>query len=97
MRTRPEVRTPLSRLVRTLRVAAWTACVSAGLVAMAVPALAERPRNDERGPQWNQRMEQWERMPPERRERILREQQRYQQLSPQEQRRLRDQYRQQQR
>lgn len=42
-------------------------------------------------------MEQWERMPPERRERILREQQRYQQLSPQEQRRLRDQYRQQQR
>ncbi len=97
MPIRPEVRPPLSMLARTWRGAAWAVCVSAGLAAAAAPALAERPRNDERGPQWNQRMEQWERMPPERRERILREQQRYQQLSPQEQRRLRDQYRQQQR
>ncbi len=64
----------------------------------AAPAMANRERQgEERGPQWNQRMQQWERLPPERRQRILQEQQRYQRLPPEEQQRLRQQYQQQQR
>ena len=79
----------LSALRRTL-----LAIVLVELVT-ALPAVANP--NPGGGPQWNQRMQQWERMPPDRRQRILREQQRYQSLSPQEQKRLREQYRERQR
>ena len=82
-------RTGLSALRRTL-----LAIMLAELVT-ALPAVANP--NPGSGPQWNQRMQQWERMPPDRRQRILREQQRYQSLSPQEQKRLREQYRERQR
>lgn len=71
----------------------WFALAMVGLTA-AAPAMAQHER-EERGPQWNQRMQQWERLPPERRERILKEQQRYQRLPPEEQQRLRQQYQQQ--
>ncbi len=76
----------------------WCALALIGLTAAAAPAMANQERQgEERGPQWNQRMQRWERLPPERRQRILQEQQRYQRLSPEEQRRLRQQYQQQQR
>ncbi|MBW4046887.1 MAG: DUF3106 domain-containing protein [Proteobacteria bacterium] len=84
-------RTRLSALRRTL-----LAIMLAELVS-ALPAAANPNPNPGGGPQWNQRMQQWERMPPDRRQRILREQQRYQRLSPQEQKRLREQYRERQR
>ena len=88
---RPNIgsRSGLSALRRTL-----LAIMLAELVT-ALPAVANP--NPGGGPQWNQRMQQWERMPPDRRQRILREQQRYQSLSPQEQKRLREQYRERQR
>lgn len=99
MATRPESelgarrstgnRTGLSALRRTV-----LAVMLAELVT-ALPAVANP--NPSGGAQWNQRMQQWERMPPDRRQRILREQQRYQSLSPQEQKRLREQYRERQR
>lgn len=78
-----------------LRYVACGVCAAIGLAATSTPAMANPQNNDERGPQWNQRLQRWERLPPERRDRILREQQRYQQLSPQEKRRLIEQYRQQ--
>lgn len=71
----------------------WLALAVLGLTT-AAPAMAQHER-EEKGPQWNQRMQQWERLPPERRERILKEQQRYQRLPPEEQQRLRQQYQQQ--
>ncbi len=81
--------TGLSALRRTLLVVVFAELVTT-LPAVANPSFGG-------GPQWNQRMQQWERMPPDRRQRILREQQRYQSLSPQEQKRLREQYRERQR
>lgn len=63
------------------------------LLACGAQALAQPPGGRPEGPQWRQRVQRWERLPPRQRQDILREQQRYRSLPPQEQRRLFEQYR----
>lgn len=69
------------------------------LVALAfcAPAWSQVPGGHPGGPQWRQRVQRWERLPPQQRQDILREQQRYRQLPPREQQRLFEQYRRQRR
>ncbi len=76
---------------------AWLVAALAALLACGTPALAQVPRGHPGGPQWQRHVQRWERMPPQQRRDILREQQRYRRLPPQEQRRLFEQYRRQRR
>ena len=88
MTARPEARWALR--------ARWCAALAL-LLACGAQALAQRPAGRVDGPQWRQRVQRWERLAPRQRQNILREQQRYRSLPPQEQRRLFEQYRRQRR
>lgn len=75
----------------TLRVVLSTAI--AALALLSLPAQAQVPRGHPGGPQWKQRVQRWDNLPAQRRQDILREQQRYRRLSPRQQQRLFEQYR----
>ena len=74
------------------RAAAWLALACVLWLAGGA-AQAQVPRGNPGGPHWQQRLQRWDNLPRQRRQAILREQQRYRRLSPREQQRLFEQYR----
>jgi Spy/CpxP family protein refolding chaperone len=76
---------------------ALAVAVLAALAWLAPAAQAQVPRGRPGGPHWQQRVQRWDRLPAQRRQDILREQQRYRRLSPEQQQRLFEQYRRQRR
>ena len=58
------------------------------------PASAQVPPGRIGGPQWHRQLQRWHRLPAQRRQAILRAQRRYRRLSPAEQQRLYEQFRQ---